>query len=81
MKIRVLGFASAGEALGAPEVELEVPADSSLGDLEGPLLAAYPSLAKIFPRLALAVDGELAAADRPLRPGCEVALLPPVSGG
>jgi len=36
----------------------------------------------LLPRLALAVDGELARDPaRQLAEGCEVALLPPVSGG
>jgi molybdopterin converting factor small subunit len=35
----------------------------------------------LVPHLALAVDGELLRGDAPLRAGCELALLPPVSGG
>ncbi|MEZ5314130.1 MAG: MoaD/ThiS family protein [Thermoanaerobaculia bacterium] len=41
----------------------------------------FPSLASVLPRAAIAVDGEIGAADRPLAGATEVAILPPVSGG
>jgi molybdopterin synthase catalytic subunit len=81
IRVRVLGFATAGEALGAGEIAVEMPAGSRVEDLRRRLDADHPALAPLWPRLAVAVDGELAAADAPLTDGCEVALLPPVSGG
>jgi molybdopterin converting factor small subunit len=42
---------------------------------------AYPGLAELRPHLAVAVDGTLARTGEPLVEGCELALLPPVSGG
>lgn len=81
IRVRVLGFATAGEALGAGEIEVAVPAGSRVADLRRRLDADHPALGPLWPRLAVAVDGELAAAEAPLADGCEVALLPPVSGG
>jgi molybdopterin synthase catalytic subunit len=81
MKVRVLGFATAGDALGRGEVEIELDEGSRVADLRRRLEAAYPALAPIWPRLAVAVDGRLALPDAPLADGAEVALLPPVSGG
>lgn len=81
MKVRVLGFASAGDALGAGEVEIELPEGSDLAALRRRLDRDHPALAALWPRLAVAVDGSLAAAGEPLHDGAEVALLPPVSGG
>lgn len=81
MKIRLLAFASAGDALGANEVEIELPAGSRLADLRRRLDAAHPGLVPLWPRLAVAVDGELSPPDRALHDGAEIALLPPVSGG
>ena len=81
MKIRLLAFATAADALGGGETEIELPEGSRLDDLRQRLLSEYPGLGDLLPRLALAVDGELANPDTRLADGCEVALLPPVSGG
>jgi molybdopterin synthase catalytic subunit len=81
MRIRLLAFASAGDALGATELEIEMPDGSRVADLRTHLDAGYPKLAPLWPRLAVAVDGRIATQDEPLVPGAEVALLPPVSGG
>lgn len=81
MKIRLLAFASAGDALGATEMELELPDCSRIGDLRAKLEKDYPALRPLWSRLAVAVDGRIASPDDPLAPGVEVALLPPVSGG
>ena len=81
MKIRVLAFATAAQALGAAQREVELPDGARLDDLKRVLAAQAPALAADLGRLAFAVDGELARADRALADGCAVALLPPVSGG
>ena len=81
MTITVLAFAQAREALGAGSLRLELPDGSRVGDALGALEARHPALAGLRPHLAFAVDQELARADRPLREGAELALLPPVSGG
>jgi len=81
MRIRLVAFATAAEALGASRLDWEAPAGSTLGELAAALAVRFPALAPRLPRLALAVDGEVARADRRLADGCEVALLPPVSGG
>jgi molybdopterin synthase catalytic subunit len=81
MKIHLLAFASAGDAIGTTETEIELPAGSRVADLRVRLDAEHPKLAPLWPRLAIAVDGRIAAPDSPLADGAEVALLPPVSGG
>jgi molybdopterin synthase catalytic subunit len=81
MKIRLLAFASAGDALGATEIEMEMPEGSRVGDLRERLDADHPKLRALWPRLAVAVDGRVVTPDEPLAAGSEVALLPPVSGG
>jgi MoaE-MoaD fusion protein len=81
MRIRLLAFASAGDALGAGELDLDLPAGSRVEDLKARLDRDHPALAPLWPRLAVAVDGHLAGPGDPLAEGCEVALLPPVSGG
>lgn len=81
MRIRLLAFASAGDALGAGEMDLDLPEGSRVAELRERLDRDYPKLAPLWPRLAVAVDGRVVAPDEPLRDGAEVALLPPVSGG
>lgn len=81
MKIRLLAFATAREALGSDELEIDLPGGSGLADLAERLRRDHPRLGPIWERLAIAVDGELADEATALHDGCEVALLPPVSGG
>ncbi|HSS75434.1 MAG TPA: molybdenum cofactor biosynthesis protein MoaE [Thermoanaerobaculia bacterium] len=81
MKIHLLAFASAGDALGASEMDLEMPEGSRVADLRTRLDHEYPGIIPLWPRLAVAVDGRVVSADELLRDGVEVALLPPVSGG
>ena len=78
----MLSFATALDAVGRAEMEHELADGSTVADLVERLTAAHPGLEPLWPRLAVAVDGEVAS-DRtaPLRDGAEVALLPPVSGG
>jgi MoaE-MoaD fusion protein len=81
MKIRLLAFASAGDALGASEMELEMPDGSRVADLRARLDHDHPRLAPLWGRLAVAVDGRVVPPETALAEGSEVALLPPVSGG
>jgi molybdopterin converting factor subunit 1 len=81
MKIRLLAFASAAEALGAAETSWPFTAGQTVRDLRDQLEERHPALRPLGSRMAIAVDGSLASADTPLTEGAEVALLPPVSGG
>ncbi|HSS48566.1 MAG TPA: molybdenum cofactor biosynthesis protein MoaE [Thermoanaerobaculia bacterium] len=81
MKIHLLAFASAGDALGASEMEIEMPEGSRVADLRARLDREHPGIVPLWPRLAVAVDGRVVSPEEPLRDGAEVALLPPVSGG
>lgn len=81
MRIRLLAFASASDALGASEREIELAPGSRVGDLRRELGARFPALSPLLSRLAVAIDGEIAGDALPLAEGAEVALLPPVSGG
>lgn len=81
MKIRILAFATARDALGSDELELEVPSSTTVDGLRSRLGGERPALESLWPRLAIAVDGRLAKPSTLLEEGSEVALLPPVSGG
>ena len=73
------------EAFGVASERLEAPAGvTTVGALRGWLAARGGALAtELAPGRAvrIAVNHDLADADTPVRPGDEVALFPPVTGG
>lgn len=81
MWIRLVAFASASDALGRGETELELPDGSDVARLRAELERRHPEIGPLWSRLAVAVDGEIAGPETGLEEGMEVALLPPVSGG
>ena len=81
MKIRLLTFASASDAVGAAELELNLEPGATVGSLKRLLGERHPTLDGLWTRLAIAVDGEISNDETALVDGAEVALLPPVSGG
>lgn len=81
MRIDVKLFAQARERVGRGSASLELPDGSRIADALTALERAYPGLAELRPHLAVAIDGSLARADDALTKDCELALLPPVSGG
>lgn len=81
MKIKARFFASAREAVGQRELDVDVPEGLTAGDLLQRLIADYPRLAGHASTLRLAVNEAYADPTECLHPGDEVALIPPVSGG
>jgi molybdopterin converting factor subunit 1 len=81
MNVTILFFAQARERAGRSRADLDLPDGARVADLPERLAREFPGVAPLLPTLALAVDGEVAPADRRLTAGAEVALLPPVSGG
>ena len=79
MTVTVLLFASYADALG-PSVELELGAEPTVGDVVLGL-ATLPAGSKLPPRPLVAVNQSYATYDHPVRPGDEVAVIPPVAGG
>ncbi len=76
MKVTVRLFAILRQRAGSDRLELELPEGARVADA----LAAVDHLAGGL-RLVMAVNREYAAAEDPLAPGDELALIPPVSGG
>jgi MoaE-MoaD fusion protein len=75
-------FAAAREAVGAGEVELELPDGATARQALAELAAGSSVPEAMIPdRVALAVNREYARDDRPLHDGDELAVIPPVSGG
>jgi molybdopterin synthase catalytic subunit len=76
MQVRVRLFAALRERAGAAEVELELPEGARVRDA----LARFGAIADGIP-MVMAVNQEYAGPEAELRPGDELALIPPVSGG
>jgi MoaE-MoaD fusion protein len=82
MKVTVRLFAILRERAGRDSLEIELPDEATVGDaLER--LAAAPGLAELVDRrsVRMAVNREFASSAAPIRPGDELALIPPISGG
>ncbi len=81
MKARVRLFAVLREKVGASEVTLELPDDSTVADLMKGMARQYPALLEGVAHIMVAVNTEYVQQSQPLHDGDEVALIPPVSGG
>ena len=78
MSVTVLYFASLRDAAGTDAETLPTPASlESLYDM----LRGKHGFALAREQLRVAVDGEFAPWDAPVRDGAEIAFIPPVSGG
>ena len=80
MTLRVLLFASYADALGAPEVQLDLPDGARVRDV----LARVQGLAagkRIPANPMVAVNERYASPDQPVSSTDEIAIIPPVAGG
>lgn len=84
MRIEVLLFASLQEELG-PRLAVEVDAPdggpATVGALREALRAAHPAFARLGRQALVAVNLAFASDAEEVRPGDEVAVLPPLAGG
>jgi molybdopterin synthase sulfur carrier subunit len=83
MQVHIKYFASIREAMGQGAESLDTDANT-LGQLRDALVARGGPGAQVLARdrvLRMALDQHLAEESALLRPGCEVAFFPPVTGG
>ena len=81
MKIGVLFFGMMKDVAGRAAESLDLPDGALVRDVLLYYSRNTPRFEAMLPSLAISVNREYAAADRQLRDGDEVGLLPPVSGG
>lgn len=81
MKLRVLFFSVLRDITGTDEIDLEVPAGATMGELLAQVEARWPKIAEWQGSLLLALDQTYVKRDEPLHDGGEVAIMPPVQGG
>ena len=81
MKVQVRLFALARQLAGADTVELELSEPATVKDVKAALVRSYPALDGLTDRMLVAVNAQYADDATPVVSGCEVACIPPVSGG
>ena len=81
MDVTVKLFAILKELVERDELILSLSGESSAREVRSYLQNEFPSCFSLLSQSLIAVNGKYAAEDLILRPGDEVAILPPVSGG
>jgi molybdopterin synthase catalytic subunit len=81
MKVQVRLFARYREAAGRDRVELDLPEGGTVEAAWDAVTSRFPSLSAYRPFTLFAVGNDYVGPERPLLPGEELCLFPPVSGG
>ncbi len=81
MKIRVVFFGVLKDLAGRPGETVDLPEGARVREVLSHYAREAPGIEAMAPSLAISVNREYSGADRVLREGDEVGLLPPVSGG
>ena len=81
IKVRVLFFGAARDAVGHEQIEVELESPINADGARAKLLSDYPSLQRFGKSLLFAVNQQYAQSDREISAGDELAVFPPVSGG
>ncbi len=81
MNVRVRMFAGARQAAGRDTMDLQMPEDTTVGQLRRRLATEIPQMSGLVERAMFAVDAEYAADGQKIPPDADVAMIPPVSGG
>ncbi len=80
MTINVLAFGIAKEIMGGSSVAISLTGTNTINSLRQQIENQYIGLKKLT-SFMIAVNGEYASPEQVLKPGDEVAIIPPVSGG
>ena len=74
-------FAAAKSLAGADEVRVPLGHPARIAELREALCKEFPQLSVIVGKSAFAVDNCYVSNEHVLKEGCEIACIPPVSGG
>jgi len=81
MQVRVLFFGMLKDLAGRESESLNLAEPATLEDVVRHYEERLPGLRGLLPAIALSINQEYAPRHSQLKPGDEIALLPPVSGG
>lgn len=81
IRVRVAYYHWAREAAGCESEELDIVKGTTAGGLLALAIAKHPAMAAFAKVIRVAVDNAYVPASTRIETPCEIALLPPVSGG
>jgi molybdopterin converting factor subunit 1 len=81
MHLDVTLFALYRERAGRSRFQVELPDGATVAELTDEVRRRFPKLAPPDVKIVVAVNAEYAESHTVLRPGDDVCLIPPVSGG
>lgn len=81
MRVSVRLFARYREAVGRERVDVDVPDDGTVEAAWAAVVRRHPELERYRPFTLFAVGHDYVSPEHPLKPGDEICLFPPVSGG
>ena len=81
MELEVRFFALYRERAGQNACPVQLPEGATVAELTSEVRRRFPGLAPAQVQIVVAVNSDYAEPDLVLRPGDEVCLIPPVSGG
>ena len=80
MKVELVAFGIAQDILGTAKMSIDIPDNSTIGDLKGILMDANEDFSRLR-SLSFAINEEYARDSDSLKDADEVVIIPPVSGG
>jgi molybdopterin converting factor subunit 1 len=81
MQVHILFFGMLKDLAGRTSDSLSLPDNATLGDVISHYEERIPRLKDLIASIAMSVNQEYVGPESKLKPGDEIALLPPVSGG
>jgi molybdopterin converting factor small subunit len=81
MKVRAQFYAQLRELVGNHELEVELPQDATVRELLEKVYAQKPSLREHDKSILVGAGLEFVDRNYKLKPGEEIAIMPPVQGG
>lgn len=81
MKIRVLFYAQLRDLIGMRELEVDLPDDATVRELLDQIYARRPALRCHDNSILIGAGVEFVDRNHKLKPGEEIAIMPPVQGG
>ena len=81
MKCRIQLFAIASQLAGSDCLDVELPPGATVAALRQRLVEQAPALAPVARHLLFAIDADYADDQVEIKPGADIACIPPVSGG
>jgi molybdopterin converting factor subunit 1 len=81
MKIRVLFYAQLRDLIGTRELEVDLSDDATVRELLDQIYARQPALRSHDNSILIGAGVEFVDRNHKLKPGEEIAIMPPVQGG